>query len=279
MSKRNNGGDVINMPIEAHIFTDEMAAEHKKWIEKTYRQTVDCGEENLSDRGHSIGRGIFHSIARFEGSSETLVKAKHLFTLIDLDPPVRKIAKTSTSHTPEWAEAALKKDVPCGRAFTKADFDANKFLIGEGLRVFSTADSDTKISDKLLQSLFTLFRGIGEFTHANQLPESVGKAAALYEMFYEQIISCSPSTALQKAFDPSYVVLDDPLPAGLAAAVAGYPIANPSAAPVPHDGSTRSWRCANEQAATLFLGYLQHALGAGLHGWVFVCTRAPVRAN
>ena len=73
-------------------------------------------------------------------------------------------------------------------------------------------------------------------------------------MFYEQIISSSPSTALQKAFDPSYVVLDDPLPAGLAAAVAGYPIANQCVAPVPHDGSTRLWRCANEQEANHFLG-------------------------
>ena len=56
-------------------------------------------------------------------------------------------------------------------------------------------------------------------------------------MFYERIVSCSP-TSLQKAFlfDPSYVVvLDDLLPAGLAAAVAGYPIADPYAAPDLHD--------------------------------------------
>eukprot|EP00980_Cylindrotheca_fusiformis_P003544 scaffold791_cov115-Cylindrotheca_fusiformis.AAC.2 len=165
----------------------------------------------------------------------------------------------------------------CGRAFTKRDCVKHKKILDKAKKLFYNFDEETVVDDKVVQDLFNIFRGVGEFTgvHADA---SVTDAARLYDLFYDKFVAPSTKSAIRLAFDPAYVTLDDPLPAGLAAAVASYPpVGSPHGAPLPHNGSTRSWRCQSEVAAHHFLGFLQNQLGAGLNGWVFVCARNATR--
>lgn len=85
-------------------------------------------------------------------------------------------------------------------------------------------------------------------------------------------IELDPEPAEENS-DLAYVILDDPVPEGLAAAVASYPANNPHPQPTAQDGSTRGWCCQSGAAAAHFLGYLQSQFGANIHVWMFVCAR------
>ena len=274
MSKRTAQGD-IEYP--SWCFTDKNAEDHKEWISEAYERLINCGSIEKSD--HEQGRVLFQDISDVRGESKTLEMARFLYNQIDMEGS--NATDSADEKERSWEALVLRqtKPVSCGRAFTKRDCIKHKKLIKKAAKLFEDADDSTAVSDSMIRDLFEIFRGVGEFTDIHK-DDSVTEAARLYDMFYDKYVATSNKSAISLAFDPAYVTLDDPLPAGLGVAVAAYPpVGSPHGAPVAHNGSTRSWRCQSEIAAHHFLGFLQSQLGGGLRGWVFVCARNATRYN